>query len=446
MLMVCRIIILALYAAVAAADPVGKSHLQHMHLLFRHGDRTPISTFPLDGHPFDTTWPEGPGQLTQLGIEQQYLLGTWIRENYANFIPRQYNASTFYMRSTDVDRTLTSALANLAGLFRHSNSSLEKYGIHWRPIPIHTVQQTSEIMFAAAPCPRFHQILEESYKSEVTKAFLDKHKSLFDLLRNVTGWPKLGVDKLWIVEDELICLEAHNFSLPEWYTPAFKEELSIVAEYLWKLQYSDTERRRLELGVFLNDMIEHMDRVINPNISSSRPALSSAINGGLTSPKVMAYSAHDENVAALLAALGVYDNETKPEYTALVLVELHGPQPPADPAAYSIRVRYKRNWQDSTGEYLKLPACSIAATPSEGCEYKKVVEYLQPMLLRPEDFESACRLKLHSSGSFFLFVGIAAFGLLLVLSGLVSFVCIVVYRRRQHSHYQPFSSDDDLAC
>nr|VZI03832.1 unnamed protein product [Spirometra erinaceieuropaei] len=366
MRMTCALVVLALYVAVSAGDPVEKSHLQHMHLLFRHGDRTPISTFPLDGHPFDTTWPEGAGQLTQLGIEQQYLLGTWIRESYPNFIPP-------------------------------------------------------------------------------TKAFLDQHKSLFDLLRNVSGLPKLDVHDLWIVQDDLICLEAHNFSLPNWYTPAVKEELGVVAEYLWKLRYNDDERLRLELGVFLNDMIEHLDAVINPNASSSRPVLSSRINKGLTSPQIMAYSAHDENVAALLSALGVYENETKPEYASLVMLELHGPQPPADPAAYRIRVRYKRSWQDASGQYLTLPACTSTAAPSEGCEYKKVVEYLRRLRLRPDDFESACRAKSHSR-SFLLLVGFATLGVLLALCGLISLVCLIVYRRRLHSQYQLFSGNDDLAC
>ncbi|VDN10591.1 unnamed protein product [Dibothriocephalus latus] len=388
-----------------------------MHLLFRHGDRTPIETFPNDGHQFNTTWPEGAGQLTQLGIEQQYLLGTWIRETYNYFIPRQYHASIFHMRSTDFDRTLMSAMANLAGLFRHSNSSLEKYNIHWRPIPVHTVKQTSEIMFASAPCPRFKQLLEESYKSDETKAFFDKHKTLFDLLRKESGWPELGAHNFWIIEDDLICLEAHNFSLPQWYTPAVKEEVGVVSEYLWKLRYSDTERLRLELGVFINDMIEHLDRVINPSASSpAQPVLSSRINAGHTAPKIMAYSAHDENVAALLSALG----------------------PPADPSAYHIRVRYKRSWQDPNGQYLSLPACT-SSTASEGCEYNKLVEYLQPLRLQPDDFESACRTKIHRH-SLFLFFGVAAFGLLLAFCGLVS-TCVLVSRRRRHLQYETFTNE-----
>ncbi|CAF5155116.1 unnamed protein product, partial [Rotaria magnacalcarata] len=39
------------------------------HVLFRHGDRTPITTYPTDPTK-ETDWPNGFGQLTNNGIEQ----------------------------------------------------------------------------------------------------------------------------------------------------------------------------------------------------------------------------------------------------------------------------------------------------------------------------------------------------------------------------------------
>ncbi len=39
--------------------------------VIRHGDRTPLSTIPTA--PYD--WPEGMGQLTAKGMEQEYQLG-----------------------------------------------------------------------------------------------------------------------------------------------------------------------------------------------------------------------------------------------------------------------------------------------------------------------------------------------------------------------------------
>ena len=65
--------------------------------LYRHGDRTPVTTFPLDPVKPDE-WPNGYlillrrhsfhlnsfsfGQLTKAGIEQQHRLGAYIRHRY----------------------------------------------------------------------------------------------------------------------------------------------------------------------------------------------------------------------------------------------------------------------------------------------------------------------------------------------------------------------------
>lgn len=117
----------------------GKHHLVQVHMLFRHGDRSSIVPFPFDGYDPSAVWPEGYGQLTQVGIEQQFLLGLWLTKYYENFMSPSYNVSTFHMRSSDIDRALMSAEAMMAGFFHGSETSLEKYGLHWRPVPTHTV-------------------------------------------------------------------------------------------------------------------------------------------------------------------------------------------------------------------------------------------------------------------------------------------------------------------
>lgn len=117
----------------------GEHNLVHVHALFRHGDRSSITPYIFDGYDPYNVWPDGLGQLTQEGIEQLFLLGKWLRNKYGSFIDQEYNVSTFHMRSSDVDRSLMSAEAMMAGFFHQSNSSLSKYGLQWRPIPTHTV-------------------------------------------------------------------------------------------------------------------------------------------------------------------------------------------------------------------------------------------------------------------------------------------------------------------
>ena len=50
--------------------------------MWRHGDRSPSSTYPADPHQKDA-WPQGWKQLTQLGMRQCANLGALVRRRYA---------------------------------------------------------------------------------------------------------------------------------------------------------------------------------------------------------------------------------------------------------------------------------------------------------------------------------------------------------------------------
>ncbi len=128
--------------------------------MFRHGDRTPITTFPLDPVK-PSEWPNGYlifsrklsffisikfsyGQLTPIGIEQQHYLGAFIRKRYQTLLSPNYTASEIIVRSTDVDRTLMSAQANLVGLYPTLN--VTTHGVPIQPVPIHTVSVNSDFV------------------------------------------------------------------------------------------------------------------------------------------------------------------------------------------------------------------------------------------------------------------------------------------------------------
>ncbi|GMR51179.1 hypothetical protein PMAYCL1PPCAC_21374, partial [Pristionchus mayeri] len=91
--------------------------LQFVQLLWRHGDRTPIRLIPTDTENKEESWPEGLGELTKVGMTQQYRLGQWIRARYGKFLGETWNKDAVYIRSSDYNRTLMSAQAALAGLF-----------------------------------------------------------------------------------------------------------------------------------------------------------------------------------------------------------------------------------------------------------------------------------------------------------------------------------------
>ena len=57
------------------------------------------------------------GQLTSRGKMQQFELGQLIRERYDGFLSSNYSQQEIVVRSTDVDRTLMSAMSDLSGLY-----------------------------------------------------------------------------------------------------------------------------------------------------------------------------------------------------------------------------------------------------------------------------------------------------------------------------------------
>lgn len=59
-----------------------------------------------------------------------------------------------YVRSTDFDRTLMSAEANLAGLFPPQGTQRFNPNISWQPIPVHTVPIADDRVSLAGRVPR----------------------------------------------------------------------------------------------------------------------------------------------------------------------------------------------------------------------------------------------------------------------------------------------------
>ena len=122
--------------------------------MWRHGDRTPISPYKTDPYS-DYPWPGGWGQLTRRGMRRHLELGRWLRGRYSGWLAETYDRAEVVVRSTDVDRTLMSALSNLAGLFPPQGDQVWEADLPWQPIPVHTLPQDEDYLLSShAHCPR----------------------------------------------------------------------------------------------------------------------------------------------------------------------------------------------------------------------------------------------------------------------------------------------------
>ncbi|KPJ13773.1 Lysosomal acid phosphatase, partial [Papilio machaon] len=114
--------------------------------LFRHGARTPISSYKSD--PFKNyQWPDGLGSLTNAGKLQLYELGKKYRNYYANFIPEEYYEKDVYVKSSDKSRCLMSAYTFLAGLYPPSDRQTWHPELPWQPIPVHSLPKDLDNLF-----------------------------------------------------------------------------------------------------------------------------------------------------------------------------------------------------------------------------------------------------------------------------------------------------------
>ena len=81
-----------------------------------------------------------------------------------------YSETDIYVRSTDVDRTLMSAMSNLAGLYPPKGNQIWNPSILWQPIPVHTKPKSEDNLLSThAECPKFNYLFDEMMKSEEMK-------------------------------------------------------------------------------------------------------------------------------------------------------------------------------------------------------------------------------------------------------------------------------------
>ena len=92
---------------------------------FRHGARGPYRSFD------EIKWKDllnvkwdGDGELSPLGMRMHYLLGVSTKNKYSNFLSKSFNPNEILIFSTDVNRTILSAISTLQGIY---NSSTVNY-------------------------------------------------------------------------------------------------------------------------------------------------------------------------------------------------------------------------------------------------------------------------------------------------------------------------------
>lgn len=337
----------------------------------RHGARSPIIKYSWD----QSDWKQGLGELTPEGIRQHYLNGVEFRSRYIidnQLINKQYNSSQVYFRSTDVNRTIVSAMSQLMGFFPegpkipdNSNplpplsssevlpiiESLGPYALpnSFSPVPIHIVSPEHDSLllgFYPKVCPYISKILKEAKQSQ---EYLAKKKDYEDL------W-KPEIDKIFghsvdftlaaSYSDVLISQQFQGYPWPGNMTDSVYSKMVEIGAYDLTLFFKG-KGAWLASSEFYSGLLKSFKQVIDKE----------------TSVRWWYYSAHDTTLVGFLMALGIYDDAQPPFASSLIfeLVEEYN--------EHYLRIIYN-------DQVKVLPGCS------QLCSLQWVKEYLEQYIIK----------------------------------------------------------------
>ena len=403
----------------AAAVGNNNNTLQLVQVLFRHGARTPVLVCPTDPHR-DIWLDKGLGQLTNQGKQMQYELGQFLRKRYDGFLSARYHENFTLVRSSDVDRTLMSAEANLAGLYPPRDRDLWNPDLRWQPIPVHTQPATTDrLLNFMVACPRYALELKRVLDTTPLRLVEKQNQPLYDYLSMHCGAPIRDLEQAMLLYDLLLIENARNMTLPAWATASlapynatvFPDILSPINELAFNLLSYDAALRRLGGGALLAEMTAH---------------LSQKVSGTMSPPnrRLFMYSGHDSDVAALLGALGAF-NGIAPPLASCVIVELH-----RDPAgAFFVQLFYRND--TAVQPYpLRLPNCTGL------CPWEAFRDLTAPV--RPTDGAAECAPPPGGTPTG-QEVTIIALAVTLTLLLVLCAIGLFIYSRRRHQHAAAYS-------
>ncbi|KRX98103.1 putative acid phosphatase 5 [Trichinella pseudospiralis] len=356
--------------------------LRLVQVVWRHGARASLeNTFLNCSHSSEY----GAGELSQVGFIEQYELGQFLHERYKNFLS-EFKMDEIYVRSTDTNRTILSALVNLAGLFPHISNDSALH-LNWQPIPVHSVSKDNDphfafysivhvafkLLYTFAKCKKVDDIYwNEVMTSAPVLKLMHEHAELFDMLRKQTGFSLKTLDDIYQVYEPLYSLvnEKKKFfrlihrinmqikndgflpCLPEWLTV----ELYEIIEHLYRVSttfyYNDQRIKPYRGGILL----EHIANQIHKKILGSIPKA-----------KYFGYSTHDLTLIGLLENLNVYNAENHPEFSAALMVELHE----TSTHGYTIELWYRTSLNNNTLKQLFIPECSPTCSAEQFLNFSK---------------------------------------------------------------------------
>ncbi|XP_053957228.1 prostatic acid phosphatase-like [Anastrepha ludens] len=346
------------------------STLKLLHIVLRHGARTPVNTYPNDPYANDAFEPTGWGHVTNKGKLELFDIGLWLNRRYGKFMEPHYSPSGVHAQATGSPRAMMSLSTVLASFFAPHDTPMEwNTEYNWQPIPIFSepLEQDS-LLIVRTPCPRYFEAYAEVMQLPEVRADLARYESLFKNLTELTGKPINSAEEVGSLYITLLAEKEFGYTLPSWTQHYYPEKMQYLAEQCYVYNSYTKEMQKIKGGPFLKkmfaEMLEKRSEKLNP---SDR--------------KLFIYAGHDWTVGSILSALNVWKRQM-PRFGVMTMFELHQNQQTGE---FYVEI-YLRNNEKGCAELLDVPNCGTK------CPLDKLIA-LSSDVIPNEPYEERCKAK-----------------------------------------------------
>ncbi|CAL8098913.1 unnamed protein product [Orchesella dallaii] len=361
------------------------STLQLVQIISRHGDRAPIHPFPTDVYRNASVYSlNGWGELTEVGAKQVYELGVYLRQRYGGFLPRKYLKRDFLILSSDVDRAIMSAEANLAGLYElgpvpRSRDIFKE----WQPVPIHTIpEEDDNLINTGFNCPRYKTLINQYMNSDELKKLNEDNKEFLDFIQKKSGMETVAtLEDTFQVQDALRCQRFHNLTLPDWVNNTVYDQLQYFKSLSFTWKVATEEMKRLKVGPLLERLVGEMRAKVDAATLILDDEGFSPYEDASAYRKMYIYSGHDSTISGVLHTLNLFQPHI-PVYAAALLIELHRKP---DTGEFFIEFYYRN---DTTVEPYRLDTSAVCGSP---CLYESFSAFASKFI--PMNWNQECQLQ-----------------------------------------------------
>jgi hypothetical protein len=411
------------------ALPLLQAELVQVIQLGRHGARTPNSFEFMSNQ-----YRENEGELTVLGLVQEYFLGQEMRKRYiedSNFLQDTFNSSEVLIKSSWKNRTIRSAYAFVNGLYPqddgvlHENMFAEDFPMEnllplkkrvktvekddirriklnegWAKNVTEIIKEDGDLYFHAPKdgnCPRAEKIIKELKKSRESQEIEDYlslalYPQLAASINGPLGFTRvhpenLNMKKAKSVLDNYRCNTFHGKDHPE------IDDLTL--RLLKKTRYLYAYKLML-----LDDMVRSVSssKLFGEFLDFTRAARDGVPN----TPKFIFYSAHDTNLEILFSiflfesVIASDDQYNIIPFSSVFTIELHreqetveGPNGPEVKEAHYVKILFNdepqlikwcMGYQCSLNQFHKILEHYIVPSVETFCSVGKPIVQAEEVL------------------------------------------------------------------